>query len=362
MAWQGGTLGDLHVTIKVNGISIGSPKTFYDWDTIASEDSNIPFNISVATNGYRVALILKENVTQAVRVEFILSEAWNFFDFMPSNEFYNPTLATYLNSVETPYQGGDIDRFTFCLAPTHSITCEYHGTYIELGSQEARLSLTVGQTSVEWDTVDAVVAAFSNHTYVNVTKINSYSLRITAKVLEAPPQDISWRLGGWMINTDAMGVPVSGEATLRNFCLSQPTLPIANLCSPTILPMLDAIIPSADNYYYSYRINNGQIHTETTSVSIGEHTAQTVFVNVLSFQWKHILSSYFANERFKQGAFLAMYDQPIQGATRNAPNLISTTQNTVEFLLTPNVENDLIQTIFGEPITLHSCGIRTWED
>ena len=121
LAWQGGTLSDLIVTIKVNGISIGNPKTFYDWYTIASEDPNIPFDISASSNGYRVTLSSKESVTQTIRVEFILSESWNFFDFLPSEEFYNPTLTTYLNDVEIVQKSGNIDRFTFCLAPEQEV-------------------------------------------------------------------------------------------------------------------------------------------------------------------------------------------------------------------------------------------------
>lgn len=146
-------------------------------------------------------------------------------------------------------------------------------------------------------------------------------------------------------------IDINDEGVIQ-FCLA----PFESVCTPTMLYIPDMTIPEVENAYsYSYRINGGAVITKNENA--GGALANTVFVNILGYYG-------FFNALVTTGtdikAFLAKYDMPIQGGSIHHPNFVQTQSNTIEFLLTPNAEHDLIQTIFGEDITLNSCALVNW--
>ena len=131
------------------------------------------------------------------------------------------------------------------------------------------------------------------------------------------------------------------------------------ICTPTELTIPDVLIPGG-MYQYSYRVNDGEIITNYENV--GGAPASTVFVNILANYglFNELVTHYTANGSGNKKAFFAEYGQPIKGGSVDHPNMISAQSNTIEFLLTPTADHDLIQTIFGEAITLQSCAIVNW--
>nr|WP_252322626.1 hypothetical protein [Acinetobacter beijerinckii] len=147
---------------------------------------------------------------------------------------------------------------------------------------------------------------------------------------------------------------IAHEDGSLTFCLSA-SLNIQE-CNPTVLTIPDFVIPDVMAVYtYSYRINGGEIITTTENA--GGAPSQTVFTNIMAY---YGLFSELVTNDIGQKAFRAKYGEPIRGGSITDPNFIQTQSNTIEFLLTENAEHDLIETIFGHSITLHSCAIVNW--
>ena len=133
------------------------------------------------------------------------------------------------------------------------------------------------------------------------------------------------------------------------------------ICTPTELTIPDLIIPGVSGMYqYSYRVNDGEIITNYENVR--DAPAPTVFVNILAYYglFNELVTHYTANGSGNKKAFFVEYGQPIKGGSVDHPNMISAQSNTIEFLLTPTADHDLIQAIFGEAITLQSCAVVDW--
>lgn len=134
-----------------------------------------------------------------------------------------------------------------------------------------------------------------------------------------------------------------------------PALPI--VCTPENLELPDYEIPSAGFYDYSYRINGGNIINSKENA--GGNNAQLIFQNILGHYG--LFDDLVANKTGTQAAFLATYDSTvIRAGSMDNENAVKAQQNTIEFLITPNSTNDLIQLVFGENITLTSCAIVNW--
>lgn len=131
-------------------------------------------------------------------------------------------------------------------------------------------------------------------------------------------------------------------------------VPPAPVCTPTVLDMLTDTIPDVGSpYQYSYRVNGGPI--QTNSENAGGNPAQPVMVNILGY-YGFFPTLVDNGSHPGPRAFLAEYGSPIRGVGTDDPNLVTTETNTIEFLLTDGAQYDLIQTVFGGPITLYSCG------
>ncbi|OTG68309.1 hypothetical protein B9T25_06405 [Acinetobacter sp. ANC 4470] len=149
-------------------------------------------------------------------------------------------------------------------------------------------------------------------------------------------------------------IDIDDEGVIQ-FCLA-PKESVEPVCIPTVLYVPDMTIPEIGmQYKYSYRVNGGAVITKNENA--GGAPAKAVFVNILGY---YGFFDDLVTTNSGQKAFLAMQDLPIQGGSVDHPNFVQAQSNTIEFLLTPNAEHDLIQTIFGEDITLHSCALVNW--
>lgn len=128
-------------------------------------------------------------------------------------------------------------------------------------------------------------------------------------------------------------------------------------CEATILEIPDLIIPNiGQQYQYSYRVNGGEI--VTSNENAGGENAQIVITNILAYYG-------FFNDLVTNGtgkkAFRAKYGEPVKGGSLTDPNFVQAQSNTIELLLTEGAEHDLIKTIFGHAVTIHSCAIVDWK-
>ncbi len=213
----------------------------------------------------------------------------------------------------------------------------------------------------------------------------SFDYKLSSSHTEGSQSDVSLVLSDGVVY-DSSDQKITIPSGVRHFSLKIPYVEIMNwidatlsiaaetitlerlertpefICTPTSLTVPDLVIPTIGGMYqYSYRINGGEIITK--SENAGGAPAPTVLVNILAHYgfFDDLVTSYFSPEgTTNQKAFVAAYDQPIQGGSLDHPNMITAQSNTIEFLFTPSAEHDLIQTIFGEEITLQSCAIVNW--
>lgn len=167
-------------------------------------------------------------------------------------------------------------------------------------------------------------------------------------------------LNGWGPRPDANSfqddgkyiISINGQRSQREYIVD------ASLdCEPTILEIPALTIPEVGKKYaYSYRVNGGNVITlEETA---GGAPSQTVFTNILAY---YGFFSDLVTSDTGPRAFRAKYGEPVKGGSRTDPNFIQAQSNTIEFLLTEGAEHDLIQTIFGHAVTIHSCAIVDWK-
>lgn len=123
------------------------------------------------------------------------------------------------------------------------------------------------------------------------------------------------------------------------------------------LPMLNHIVVPDNIYTISYRIDGGEVQTVNGLVT-SDTDAQTILVNLLAYS-REINQHLAVN--VGQGAFWANYNHPIQGAFTTHNHVIRTERHSIDFLLTPNAENDLIKLIFGKNIRLISHAVVNWD-
>ncbi|GGI59361.1 hypothetical protein [Acinetobacter vivianii] len=165
---------------------------------------------------------------------------------------------------------------------------------------------------------------------------------------------------GWMPRPDASSfqddakyvIAINGNRAQREYIVDS-----SLNCEPTILEIPALTIPEVGKKYtYSYRVNGGNVITlEETA---GGAPSQTVFTNILAY---YGFFSDLVTSDTGPRAFRAKYGEPVKGGSRTDPNFIQAQSNTIEFLLTEGAEHDLIKTIFGQAVTIHSCAIVDWK-
>lgn len=137
----------------------------------------------------------------------------------------------------------------------------------------------------------------------------------------------------------------------------QPEVPQPIQCTPTVIPMNKDLM-RVDDLVIRYSFNGGEIYTyrEPTSAAA---TVHHVLVNVLYYS-PSLLSQKAIGNFYADVArhFFINYDYPIQGAPAGSYG----EPMTMEFWVTPGVNNCLVTKAFGGDFVLRSCGTQFWRE